>query len=354
MEIPSSRSKAPSWFAATKAFENPSRGRAIGQLFDTMGPYLLIGLSAALLSRWGAPWFLLLPLGLAGGLFMIRLFILFHDCCHGSFWASRRTNAAWGWALGILTFTPFRSWRKAHGTHHAHNGNLDHRGVGDVWTLTLEEYRKASPFRRFQYRLYRNPFFLFLFSPPMLFLILQRFPEKGARAGESWSVHSTTLACLALLLVLGWSAGTSFLFFYVLPMVYMASVLGVWLFYVQHQFDPGYWEHQEEWDQYGAALQGSSFYRLPRWAQWFSGNIGFHHIHHLRPRIPNYRLEACCRAVPELQLSHPLTILASLKGLHLHLWDEASRRLVGFRNALRPLSTLLLSQFFGVTGAAEV
>ena len=334
MDTPSSRSKAPAWFAATKIFETPSRGLAIGQLFDTLGPYLVLGALGVLLARWQVAWYLLIPLGAAGGLFMIRLFILFHDCCHGSFWASRRTNAVWGWFLGMLTFTPFRSWRKSHGTHHAHNGNLDHRGIGDVWTLTLEEYRAATPLRRFQYRLYRNPFFLFLFSPPLVFLVLQRLPDKGADTSSVWSVHTTTLASLVLLVGLGALGGTAFLLFYLLPMVYVGSVVGVWLFYIQHQFDPGYWEHREEWDQYTAALQGSSFYRLPRWAQWFSGNIGFHHIHHLRPRIPNYRLEACWRAVPELQLPHPLTIVSSLKGLRLHLWDEAAKRLVGFQRAL--------------------
>jgi len=230
-------------------------------------------------------------------------------------------------------YTPFKSWRKAHGTHHAHNGNLDQRGVGDVWTLTLEEYRRASPARRFQYRLYRNPVFLFLFSPPLLFLFLQRLPDKGASRQELRSVHITTVCVLAMLGGIGWLAGWAFLLAYALPMIYVAAVAGVWLFYVQHQFDPGYWEHEDRWDPYTAALDGSSFYRLPAWAQWFSGNIGFHHIHHLRPHIPNYRLQACLRAVPELQLPHPLTVWASFKGLTLHLWDEKAQRLLSFHQA---------------------
>jgi len=201
MDSSSSRKKAPAWFAATKAFEAPSRWRATLQLIDTLGPFLTIGVAAAFLSRAGVPWYVLSALAIFGGLFMVRLFILFHDCCHGSFWAGR----------------------KAHGTHHAHNGNLDQRGVGDVWTLTLEEYRRASPGRRFQYRLYRNPVFLFLFSPPLLFLLLQRLPDKGASRSELCGVHVTTVAVLAMLGSVGWLAGREFLLAYALPMTYVAT-----------------------------------------------------------------------------------------------------------------------------------
>lgn len=328
-----SRPQPPAWYAATKVFEVPSRRRAVGQLVNTLGPYGALVVAAALLSWAGVPWYGILPLAIPAGLFQVRLFIFFHDCCHGSFWASKRANTAWGWLLGILTFTPYRSWRKSHGTHHAHNGNLDKRGVGDVWTMTLSEYRAASPGRRAWYRFYRNPLFLFLLSPPLLFLFGHRVPDHGASSREVWGVHATTLGSLAMVGALGWAAGGWFLLYFLLPTVYVATVSGVWLFYVQHQFDPGYWEHEDEWNHYQAALEGSSFYRLPAWAQWFSGNIGFHHIHHLRPRIANYRLEECCRAVPELQLPNPLTVKASLKGLSLHLWDEGKKRLLSFRQA---------------------
>ncbi len=326
-------SKAPAWFKATKVFETPVRRRAVLQLVDTLGPYLALGIAAAWLNRLGVPWYFLFPLGLVAGLFMVRLFILFHDCCHASFWASRRANLFWGNLLGALTFTPFRSWRRSHGIHHAHNGNLDKRGVGDVWTMTLEEYRDASSLRRFWYRVYRNPVVLFVISPPLLFLVLQRFPDKGASRAESWSVHLTSLGSLVFALAVGAAAGWEFLLWYGLPMVWVATFSGVWLFYIQHQFDPGYWEHEDKWDTYVAALRGSSYYRLPRWAQWFSGNIGFHHIHHLRPHIPNYRLEECLRAVPELQLPDSLSVRQSLRGLFLHLWDENTHHLLTFRQA---------------------
>jgi len=333
MDIPSASPKVPGWFAATKAFETPSRARALLQVVDTLGPYLGLAGAALVLGRAGAPGWALLPLALVGGLFFVRLFILFHDCCHGSFWASRRANAAWGFVFGVLTFTPFRPWRKTHGIHHAHNGNLDRRGTGDVWTLTLAEYRRASPGRRRLYRLYRNPLFLFVVAPPVNFLLLHRWPQKGATPDEVISTHLTTLALGGLLGLGAWVGGPAFLLWYVLPALWVATSAGIWLFYVQHQFDPGYWEHEERWDHYKAALEGSSFYRLPRWAQWFSGNIGFHHIHHLRPRIPNYRLEECWKAVPELQLAHPLTPARSLRGLFLHVWDEGTRQFLSFRQA---------------------
>lgn len=327
------RPQAPPWFAATKRFETPDRRKALIQLADTLGPYLGLVILASGLSSAGVAWTLLWPLAIPSGLLLVRLFILFHDCCHGSFWSSRQANVVWGWIFGVLAFTPFRSWRKSHGTHHAHNGNLDRRGVGDVWTLTLAEYRAASPARRAWYRFYRHPLFLLLVSPPLLFLVGHRVPDQGATRAEALGVHATTLGVITMVGLLGWWAGWGFLLWFLLPTVYIATVAGVWLFYVQHQFDPGYWEHTEEWDPYQAALRGSSFYRLPRWAQWFSGNIGFHHIHHLRPRIPNYRLEECLKAVPELQLPDPLSIRASLKGLKLHLWDEANKCLITFRQA---------------------
>jgi omega-6 fatty acid desaturase (delta-12 desaturase) len=333
MDSPSSKTRAPGWFAATKAFESPSRLAASLQLADTLGPFVLVAVLAAVAGRLTLPWYLLWPFPVVGGLFLVRLFILFHDCCHGSFWPSRQANRVWGSILGVLTFTPFLAWRKSHGTHHAHNGNLDHRGTGDVWTMTLAEYRAASPGRRRLYRFYRHPLFLFGVAPPLLFLLVHRIPDPGASKAEVVSNLATTAAALALAGAVGGVAGWWFLLWYGLPTVWIGTALGVWLFYVQHQFDPGYWEHEEGWDPFAASLRGSSFYRLPRVAQWFSGNIGFHHLHHLRPRIPNYRLEACVRAVPELQLPQPLTVRASLRGLGLHVWDEASRRLLTFRQA---------------------
>jgi omega-6 fatty acid desaturase (delta-12 desaturase) len=278
---------------------------------------------------------LVLLAAIVAGLFQVRAFIIFHDCTHQSFWSSRKANFFWGAVTGILTFTPYRSWRKSHGIHHAHNGNLDKRGIGDVWTMTLTEYRAAGKLKRALYRLYRNPVFMFLVSPPLLFLVLHRLPEKGASRAELLGSLSTTLGSSFWVIVLGFAAGWDFVLLFGLPMVYVATLGGVWMFYVQHQFDPADWEREERWNLFDAALQGSSYYKLPRLLQWFSGNIGFHHIHHLRPRIANYRLEECYLAVQELQVLNPLTIRASLKGMFLHLWDESSQRLLSFRQAAR-------------------
>jgi len=335
MQTAAKSGRVPSWYPGTKVFETPLRRKAIGQLVNTLLPWLGLVLTSAVLWSYGAPWFLVLLAAIVAGLFQVRAFIIFHDCTHQSFWSSRKANFFWGAVTGILTFTPYRSWRKSHGIHHAHNGNLDKRGIGDVWTMTLTEYRAAGKLKRALYRLYRNPVFMFLVSPPLLFLVLHRLPEKGASRAELLGSLSTTLGSSFWVIVLGFAAGWDFVLLFGLPMVYVATLGGVWMFYVQHQFDPAYWEREERWNLFDAALQGSSYYKLPRLLQWFSGNIGFHHIHHLRPRIANYRLEECYLAVQELQVLNPLTIRASLKGMFLHLWDESSQRLLSFRQAAR-------------------
>jgi omega-6 fatty acid desaturase (delta-12 desaturase) len=235
-----------------------------------------------------------------------------------------------GSITGVLCFTPYYHWRWEHALHHASSGDLDRRGTGDVWTLTVQEYLEASRWTRFTYRLARNPFILFVLAPVFLFLIKQRFPSKQAGRRERASVHCTNLAVLAM------GAGFSCLFGFKtylllqLGLLLVAGVAGVWLFYVQHQFEGVYWERREEWDYCTAALKGSSFYKLPKILQWFSGNIGFHHIHHLSPRIPNYNLEKCHRAEALFQTVKPVGLFASFKALTFRLWDEQRRKLVGF------------------------
>jgi omega-6 fatty acid desaturase (delta-12 desaturase) len=322
---------SPPWFRQTKAFEVPSRGRALWQLINSFAVFLSSWILTVVLWKVGLgyPW--ILPLIVVSGLSFVRIFIVFHDCCHESYFRSKKANAFWGWLIGILTYTPYLEWRKDHGIHHASTSNLDLRGVGDIWTLTLEEYRALGFWMRLWYRVYRNPFFLFLTAPPVLFILLQRIPRKGLTKKDKLNAHLTSLAVVALALSIGFFLGWDVLFFVHLPIFYVTSVVGVWLFYVQHQFDPGYWEHSEGWTSWKAALVGSSHYKLPKVLQWVSGNIGFHHIHHLRPRIPNYNLERCYKAVKELQLPHPLTFWKSFSALTLHVWDEKSKRLLSFR-----------------------
>ena len=318
------------WKRIVAKFQEPSLPRAIWQMVNTFGSYALLWW--AMYVTLPISWWFVVPLAILAGGFVVRIFIIFHDCGHGSYFRSRRANDVVGFIAGVLTFTPYYHWRWEHSVHHATSGHLDKRGVGDIWTMTVQEYLEASRWRRFAYRLARNPFILFVIAPLYVFLISQRFPSSNANPRERMSVWWMNLAIAAL------AAGLSFIFGlknYILIQLIITSVAGsagVWLFYVQHQFEDAYWERGEEWDYTRAALQGSSFYKLPKILQWFSGNIGFHHIHHLSARIPNYNLEACHNADPLFATVKPVTLLSSLKSLTYRLWDEKGRRLVSFRH----------------------
>ena len=321
---------AANWKAIVAQYEKPHAGRASWQIVNTVGSYVAVWFLIYL--SLGVSWWLVLPLAaLAGGL-SVRVFIIFHDCGHGSFYASRSANSFWGFVTGLLTFTPYYHWRGEHAVHHGATGDLDRRGVGDVWTMTVQEYLEASRWKRSAYRLARNPIVLFAIAPLVLFLFLQRFPRSGAKPHERRSVWWMNLALLVM--VTGMSLVFGILPYLVIQLTVLtvASAVGVWLFYLQHQFEDAYWERGEDWDYATAALQGSSFFRLPRVLQWFSGNIGFHHIHHLSPRIPNYNLQRCHESDPMFQEVCPMTLLGSLRSLGLRLWDESSKKLVGFRH----------------------
>lgn len=323
------KAEVAAWKALVAEHQKPNRWRATWQIVNTFGGYAALwGLMYASLR---VSWWLALPLAVVAGGFLVRAFIIFHDCGHGSFFASRRANDFWGFVAGLLTFTPYYHWRWEHAIHHASAGDLDRRGVGDVWTMTVQEYLDASRWKRFSYRLTRNPFVLFVIAPLFLFLVLERFPARGASPRDRRSVLWMNLSLLAF--AAGMSAVFGVVPYLVLQLVAIAvaASAGVWLFYVQHQFEDAYWERGEDWDYTEAALRGSSFYRLPRVLQWFSGNIGFHHIHHLSPRIPNYNLERCHRSDPMFHEVKPVTLRKSLRTATLRLWDEASRKLIGFR-----------------------
>lgn len=322
----------PNWFQATSKYGQPSFRKAIWQLLDTFVPYLALWILMVFMVQRGYSYWILLALIITASALLVRIFIFFHDCCHNSFFASQRANRILGYFSGILIFTPYDDWRRSHGRHHATVQDLDRRGVGDIWTLTAEEYLAAPKLKRFAYRLYRNPFVLFGLSPSTHFLILQRFPKKGAGKRERYSVVFTDLAILAIIGVSSLTIGWGTYFFIQLPIMAIAGTIGVWLFYVQHQFEGVYWARHESWDPMRAALEGSSYYKLPKVLQWFTGNIGLHHIHHVRPRIPNYHLQQCYEDIPTLQAVEPLTMRRSLKSLRLNLWDEAGQKLVSFRS----------------------
>jgi omega-6 fatty acid desaturase (delta-12 desaturase) len=239
-------------------------------------------------------------------------------------------NDVLGFITGMLTFTPYYQWRGEHALHHSTAGDLDRRGTGDVWTLTVQEYLESSRWNRFLYRLARNPVVLFVIAPLFLFVVKHRFTSPKATRRERHSVYWTNLAVLALAAGLSWIFGIKAYLVIQLTAMMVAGSAGVWLFYVQHQFEGVYWERRGEWDYTAAALQGSSFYKLPKVLQWFSGNIGFHHIHHLSSRIPNYNLEKCHDANPLFQSVKPVTLFPSLKSFTFRLWDEPRKKLVGY------------------------
>jgi omega-6 fatty acid desaturase (delta-12 desaturase) len=316
------------WKKVVAKYQEPSVWRSTWQIMNSLVPYAVLWYLMYL--SLSVSYWLTAPLVLLAGGFLVRIFIIFHDCGHGSFFKSRKANDFWGIITGVLTVTPYYLWRWEHAVHHASSGDLDRRGCGDVWTLTVQEYLEASRWKRFAYRLARNPIILFVLAPMYLFLIHQRFPTHGTAARERRSVHWTNLAILGvamgMCMVFGWK---EYLIIQ-LAVVMIAGSAGVWLFYVQHQFEGVYWERREDWDYTAAALQGSSFYKLPKVLQWFSGNIGFHHIHHLSPRIPNYNLERCHKAEPLFNEVPAVTLCSSFKSFTFRLWDEQRRKLVGY------------------------
>ena len=316
------------WKAIVLQYQKPSLWRASWQIVNTLGTYAALWALMYFSLAW-SPW-ITAGLAVVAGLMMVRIFIIFHDCGHGSFFKSRRANDITGFITGVLTLTPYHHWRWEHSIHHATTGSLDRRGIGDVWTVTVEEYLRSTRWRRFAYRLARNPFVLFVLGPVFYLGFQQRVPSANANARERRSVHWMNLAILAVGAALSSVFGIGTYLLIQLTIVIVGGGVGVWLFYVQHQFEDAYWERDEEWDYTTAALAGSSYYKLPRILQWLSGNIGFHHIHHLSSRIPNYNLERCHYADPLFQEVRPLTLLTSLQSLGLHLWDEEQGKLVGF------------------------
>jgi len=314
-------------YAAVGPFVQPRPHQAVAELLETVVPYLLLNVAMVLLVRRGHAG-IALALTVPTAAFLVRVFIIFHDCCHGSFFPSRRANRITGYLLGLCTLTPFDKWQREHAEHHATVGDLDRRGVGDVWTLTTDEYLAASTTMRLFYRVFRNPFILFGVSPALLFLLGNRFsaPSKGRR--ERVSVYITNVGILALALIAYLTVGLKTVLLIQLPTALVAGSAGVWLFYVQHQFDDVYWARHEMWDPIAAALEGSSYYRLPKVLQWLTGSIGLHHIHHVQPRIPSYNLQRCQDAIPAFQDVPALTLRRSVSMLRLRLLDEASGRMV--------------------------
>jgi omega-6 fatty acid desaturase (delta-12 desaturase) len=311
-------------------YQAASPWRARWQLLNSFVPYALLWF--AMDRALAVSYLLMVPIALLAAGFLVRIFIIFHDCGHASFFRSKRANNITGVIAGLLNLTPYRHWRWQHALHHGTAGNLDRRGSGDIWTLTVQEYLQCTRWRRFAYRLARNPIALFLVAPLYVFVVHHRFAVPTAPKRERASVRLTNWALLGIALAMSALIGLKALLLIQLTVSVFAGALGLWLFYVQHQFEGAYWVRAEEWDYAAAALQGSSFYKLPRVLQWFTGNIGFHHIHHLSPRIPNYHLQRCHEADPFFETIKPVTLFASLKSLGFRLWDEKHNVFVGFHD----------------------
>lgn len=322
--------KKPEWIAQVLPYKEPSVKRALWQLVNTFIPYFALWGAMIYSVKAGYPYWVTLGLSLVAAGLLVRIFILFHDCCHGSFFASRTANAWLGTLAGIVTFTPYKGWRRDHNIHHATVGNLDRRGFGDVLTLTVAEYLAASPIKRCLYRLYRNPLVMFGLGPLWVFLLKFRFYSKATKPPERISILVTNLGLAILICAASWTIGLKAYLAIQLPVILIGGALGVWLFYVQHQYEKSYWAHQTEWDEMEASLKGSSYLKLPKVLQWFSGNIGLHHIHHICSGIPNYNLQRCFDGVAALRAIEPMTFRTSLHTIGVRLWDEEGQRMVGF------------------------
>ncbi len=316
-----------------KAFTTPSTGRSLWELAITLTPFVLTTFAilwAVSAGYWGAVF--LTPLA---GLLLLRLFVIQHDCGHGSFFDNDAGNDWTGRALGVLTFTPYDCWRKSHAIHHSNTGKLDGRGYGDVDTLTLREFQEMSALGRFGYRLYRHPIVLFGIGPAYLFLLRHRLPIGLMTKGWNYwvSAMATNAALLAILAGIAWAFGIGTTALVLLPILLTAASTGVWLFYIQHQFEDAHWDWRENWKFQEAALYGSSHLALPQPFRWFTAEIGVHHVHHLASRVPFYRLQAVLEAHPALKDMNRFTARETIKAVSLVLWDESARKLVSFRDA---------------------
>jgi omega-6 fatty acid desaturase (delta-12 desaturase) len=329
----SSQPQGAFWRETLAPYAKPHLGRSLRDLATSVLPYL--ALSVAMYAALKVSYLLVLAIAIPAAGFLVRTFILFHDCSHGSFLASRRANLWLGTVLGLFVYSPFLRWRHDHAIHHATSGDLDRRGGGDVRTLTVSEYQALPARARLGYRLFRNPLVMFGIGPIVALLVGPRIVAKSARPRMRQSVLGTNVALALLIVALCWLVGWRDYLLIQAPTLLLAGSAGIWLFYVQHQFEDAYWESADTWSYADAALRGSSYLKLPRVLQFFSGNIGLHHVHHLSARIPNYNLQ---RAHDENAIFHEVPTLSlgdGLRAVRLKLWDEKHRRMVTFAEARR-------------------
>jgi omega-6 fatty acid desaturase (delta-12 desaturase) len=313
--------------------------RSTGQLLVTGAGFAVLWLGMWYSLDHGYWLTLLLAVPASG--FLVRLFALQHDCGHCSLFKTRWINDLIGRVIGVITLTPYDYWRRAHASHHATSGNLDRRGIGDITTLTVLEYSALSPRRKLAYRFYRHPLVLFGIGPVYLFILKHRLPLDlpWLQRGPWLSVLGTNVAIACLLTVMALVVGPINFLKIQLPLALLGSSAGVWLFFVQHQYETAYWRHSQDWNFREAALYGSSHYCLPKFLQWMTASIGLHHVHHLSSRIPNYRLQECLDRTPELKVVTRLTLVQSVACATLSLWDEQAGKMIRFRDLKKGRST---------------
>ncbi|WP_227396319.1 fatty acid desaturase [Jeotgalibacillus aurantiacus] len=316
-------------------YEKTDLKASVRQMINTIPPFFILWFLAY--QSLEISYLLTLGLGIIAAGFVVRIFIIFHDCCHGSFFKNKKLNNLVGTITGIITMFPYEKWKREHSIHHATSGNLDKRGTGDIWIMTVEEYKKASWKERLSYRLYRNPLVMFGLGPVYLFLVTNRMNRSDARKKERKNTYLTNISIVVLytlmVLLVGWEA---FLLVHG-PIMFVSGMLGIWLFYVQHQFEDSYFEDESEWDYVKAAVDGSSYYKLPKVLQWVTGNIGYHHVHHLSPRVPNYHLEKAHESTPPLQKATTITMKSSLESIRFRLYDETRKTFVSFNEVKQQL-----------------
>ncbi len=326
----STRKQKPEWVKVVAPYQKADPRKSTWQLINTLVPYF--ALWALMYFSLGVSYWLTLLLAIPAALFVVRIFVLQHDCGHGSFFNSKKVNDRVGMVLSIFTFVPYHYWRRTHAIHHSATGDLEHRGIGDFYTMTVSEYKSKTKWERIKYRLYRNPITMFVIAPTLVFIIGYRFDflKRKHWEKEKRGLLYTNLALLALVIVMSYLVGFTNYLLIQLPITFIATGIGSWFFYVQHNFEDAYWDEAPTWDYTTAALHGSSYYKLPPVLKWFTGSIGFHHIHHLSPKIPNYKLEKCHNDNELFQNPQTLTISTSFQTMNLSLWDEDRGKLISF------------------------
>ncbi|RJP61834.1 MAG: fatty acid desaturase [Candidatus Auribacter fodinae] len=318
------------WGIQQNKLEYSDVKKSIEQILTSFIPYFILLTIIYFLLRNGYPYWVALLFTPIASLFLIKIFIILHDCSHKSYLGKSIIGCfILGHICGILTFTSFFSFRRSHVIHHATVSNLEKRGVGDIWTLTVDEYLSLPQLKKIVYRIFRNPIFLFGIVPPILFIVLNRIPEKTDRLKEILSIIFTNAMIVVILAIAYFTIGFKMYVAIQLPVICLASSFGVWLFYIHHQFKNVYWSHNKDWNRFDAATKGSSFYKFPGFIEWFTGHIGYHYIHHLNYRIPNYKLEKYYRETPQLHMK-PFAFRDGFESMFLALWDEKTGKLVSF------------------------